>query len=462
MPRLIEIGGLRVISYRTGVLAFVTAAGLVLAVPAAVAAPSADILIGAVYGGGGNSGAALTSDFIELTNAAPAAVDLDGWSVQYLPASPSAASKWQVTPLAGSVAPGGRYLVAESTGLGGTVALPTPDASGGIAMAAGAGTVALVQTTIPLTCLTAADCAADSAIHDLVGYGAATVREANPAPAASNTTSVSRASADTDDNATDFTAGEPTPTNSKGETAGSTTPPVVAKIHDIQGSTRVSPLKGHGVSGVTGVVTAIRSFGSSRGFWFTDPLPDSDPRTSEGLFVFTGSATPAVSVGDAVTVSGTVSEYYPDSPTDSIYQSTTELTGPQWTIESSGKALPAPTVLTPATVPDEPAPQPGGNIESLPLAPAKYALDFWEAHEGEIVSVSDARVVGPTTAYDELYVTTKPKQNPTNRGGTVYLGYDEANTGVLKIESLIPYTQRPFPVVDTGDELTGVTSGPVE
>jgi predicted extracellular nuclease len=445
------------------VLAFVAVAGLVATAPAALAAPSADALIGEVYGGGGNSGATLTSDFIELTNAGTAAVSLDGWSVQYLPASPSASSKWQFTPLTGSVAPGARYLVAESTGSGGTVALPTPDASGGIAMAAGAGTVALVHATTALTCLTAADCAADPAIHDLVGYGAATVRETSPAPAASSTTSVSRTSADTDNNAADFTAGSPSPTNSKGETAGGGgTPPVAAKIHDIQGATRVSPLKGQKVSGVTGVVTAIRAFGSSRGFWFTDPQSDSDPRTSEGLFVFTGSTTPAVAVGDAVVVTGTVSEYYPDSPTASIYQSTTELTGPQWTVQSTGNALPAPTVLTSATVPDDLAPQPGGNIESLPLEPAKYSLDFWEAHEGEIVSVSDARVVGPTTPYDELYVTTKPGQNPTARGGTVYTGYEQANTGVLKVESLIPFAQRPFPVVNTGDELTGITSGPVE
>ncbi|TNC28780.1 hypothetical protein FG385_04240 [Amycolatopsis alkalitolerans] len=434
---------------------------VVAGAPVALAAPSADALIGEVYGGGGNSGATLTSDFVELTNVGGAAVSLDGWSVQYLPASPSATSKWQVTPLTGSVAPGARYLVAESTGSGGSVALPTPDATGGIAMAAGAGTVALVHSTTALTCITTADCAADPSIHDLVGYGAATVRETDPAPAASNTASVSRTGADTDDNAADFTAGNPTPTNTKGETAGGGTPPVAAKVHDIQGATRISPLNGEKVTGVTGTVTAIRSFGS-RGFWFTDPHPDGDPRTSEGLFVYTGSTTPAVAPGDDVTVTGTVAEYYPDNPATSVYQSTTELTSAQWTVESSGNPVPAPTVITPNTVPDSLAPQPGGDVESLPLEPAKYSLDFWEAHEGETVSVSDARVVGPTTEYSELYLTTKPGQHPTRRGGTVYPGYGEPNTGVLKVESLIPFSQRPFPVVNTGDELTGLTSGPIE
>jgi uncharacterized protein len=445
---------------RLGVLAVTVVAGAALAVPA-TAEPSADVVIAEVYGGGGNSGTTLTNDFVELGGIG--AASLDGMSVQYLPGAPGASSRWQVTPLSGAVAEGGRYLVAEAKGAGGTVELPAADATGSIAMAATSGTVALVRGTDPLTCLTEADCAADPRIHDLVGYGTATVRELNPAPAASNTTSVARATlTDTDDNSRDFTAGEPTPVNTRDETPGGGTPPVAAKIHDIQGITRVSPLAGRKVTGVTGVVTALRSFGSARGFWFTDPQPDQDPRTSEGLFVFTGATMPQLAVGDSVSVSGTVSEYYPDNPATSVYQSTTELIGPQWTIESDGNPLPAPTVITATTVPTTLAPQPGGNIEGLSLEPAKYALDFWEAHEGEVVSLRDARVVGPTTAYNELYVTSQPWQNPSVRGGTVYTGYDRPNTGVLKVESLIPFAQRPFPEANTGDLLAGVTSGPVE
>lgn len=445
---------------RFGVLAATAVAGLACATPA-MAVPSADVVISEVYGGGGNSGATLTSDFVEL--ASTGAVTLDGYSVQYLPGAPSASSKWQVTPLSGGIAAGGRYLVGEAKGSGGTVELPAPDATGAIGLAASSGTVALVHGTDPLTCLTAADCAADTRIRDLVGYGTATVRETSPAPQASNTTSVARVgAADTDDNSRDFTAGTPTPSNAKGGTPGGGTPPIEAKIHDIQGATRISPLAGRKVTGVTGIVTALRTFGSARGFWLTDPAPDNDPRTSEGLFVFTGSTAPGVVVGDFVTLTGTVREYYPDNPESSVYQSTTELTDPQWTVSSSGNPLPQATLVTPATVPGEFAPHPGGNIESLTLDPAKYALDFWEAHEGEIVSVSDARVVGPTTAYNELYVTTKPDENPSVRGGAVYTGYDRIETGVVKVESLIPFAQRPFPKANTGDVLTGITSGPVD
>ncbi|MEU4249779.1 endonuclease/exonuclease/phosphatase family protein [Amycolatopsis sp. NPDC026612] len=445
------------------------ASGLVLggvAAPAALATPSADAVIAEVYGGGGNSGATLTSDFVELANRGAAAASLAGFSVQYLSGSAGPSSTWQVTPLAGSVAPGGRYLVAEGKGAGGTVALPTPDATGAIAMSATAGTIALVSGTTALTCKTVADCAADPRIKDLAGFGTATVREGNPAAAPSNTTSVARgtALADTDDNAADFTVGEPTPTNTAGEsTGGDPGPaPTPAKIHDIQGTTRISPFKDKKVSGVTGVVTATRAFGSSRGFWVTDPNPDADPRTSEGLFVFTGSTSPAVAVGDAVTATGTVREFYPDAPATSNYQSLTELGSAQWTVDSHGNALPAPTVLNPDTVPETYAPSPGGNIEPLTLEPSKYALDFWEAHESEIVSVTDARVVGPSNSFNELYVTTKPDQHKSVRGGSVYLGYDQLNSGVTKVSSLIPFDQRPFPKLNVGDVLTGTTSGPVE
>lgn len=98
----------------------------VTALPAAFAAPSSSAVVSEVYGGGGNSGATLTRDYIELANAGGSAFGLSGFSVQYLPGTPSAGSLWQVSELSGSVAPGGRYLVACAAGTGGTVALPPP------------------------------------------------------------------------------------------------------------------------------------------------------------------------------------------------------------------------------------------------------------------------------------------------------------------------------------------------
>ncbi|MET0523240.1 MAG: lamin tail domain-containing protein, partial [Nocardioides sp.] len=55
------------------------------------------LVISEVYGGGGNSGAVYTNDFIELYNPTAAAIDVTGWSVQYRSATGTSA---QVTPLA--------------------------------------------------------------------------------------------------------------------------------------------------------------------------------------------------------------------------------------------------------------------------------------------------------------------------------------------------------------------------
>src|SRR5215475_4440677 len=102
------------------------------------------------------SGAAtLTNDFIELANAGSGAAALDGWSVQYISASPGATTTWQVTPLTGSLSGGGLYLIGEAAGTGGTTGLPPTQASGSINMSGTAGTVALVDNSTTLTCKTA-------------------------------------------------------------------------------------------------------------------------------------------------------------------------------------------------------------------------------------------------------------------------------------------------------------------
>lgn len=136
------------------------------------------VVISQVYRGGGNSGATLRSDFIELHNIGSTTVSLDGWSVQYASA---AGSSWQVTPLTGSVPAGSYYLIKQADGRGGSVALPTPDATGTLAMSGTAGKVALSNSASALS----GTCPTGNA--DLVGYGStascAEGKAPTPAPA---------------------------------------------------------------------------------------------------------------------------------------------------------------------------------------------------------------------------------------------------------------------------------------
>jgi predicted extracellular nuclease len=234
------------------------------------------------------------------------------------------------------------------------------------------------------------------------------------------------------------------------------------RIHDIQGSTRTSAYAGQKVTDVAGIVTGVRTYGSSRGFWMQDPNPDDNPATSEGVFVFT-SSTPKAAVGDSVTVTGTVSEYVPGG-TSSGNQSLTEITKPTVTTVSTGNTVPAPTVIDAKSVPSAYTPAgdtaANGSVAGLTLQPSKYALDYYESLEGMNVQVKDTRVVTATDPYTELWVTVKPHEHPTRRGGTLYGSYDSQNTGRLQIQSL--GATADFPVANVGDTLTGTTAGPMD
>ncbi len=172
------------------------------------------IRISQAYGGGGNSGATYKNDFIELFNSSNVDVSLTGWSVQY---ASSTGSSWQVTPLTGTIPANSYYLIQEAAGTGGTVDLPTPDATGSISMGGNSFKVALVDSTIALsgTCPTG--------VIDFVGAAAVAncFEGIGPAPAPSNTNAVIRKEGgcqDTDDNAADFESLTPTPRNTTSAT----------------------------------------------------------------------------------------------------------------------------------------------------------------------------------------------------------------------------------------------------
>ena len=179
--------------------------------PSGIAAATSGVVISQVYGGGGNAGALLKHDFVELFNSGAVAVDVTGWSVQYAAAT---GSTWQATALSGTIEPGRYYLVREAQGSGGTVDLPAPDASGSIAMAATAGKVALVNGASTLS----GSCPTSTSVIDFLGYGTANCFEGSSAsPPPTNTTAAVRGAdgcAQSNDNGVDFATAAPNPRNS--------------------------------------------------------------------------------------------------------------------------------------------------------------------------------------------------------------------------------------------------------
>ncbi|WP_394289439.1 lamin tail domain-containing protein, partial [Microbacterium sp.] len=169
-----------------------SAAGLAFAPSAATAAVDAEstLVISEVYGGGGNSGAPLSRDFIELANTGDESVDLTGYSVQYASAT---GSSWQVTPLGAIELPAGEQLLIGQAS-GSNTSLPGVDADveGTIAMSGSGAKVALVSSETPLA--GASGIADLDQVVDLVGWGSTASAFAGtaPAPGTTNATSVSR------------------------------------------------------------------------------------------------------------------------------------------------------------------------------------------------------------------------------------------------------------------------------
>src|SRR4051794_40179031 len=168
------------------------------------------LVISEVYGGGGNSGATYTNDFVELYNPTSSAIPLSGMSLQYRSAASTAASS-NVASLntAGSVPAHDWFVVTLAGGANG-VPVPNVDFAGNaINMSGTSGQIYLANSLVGIDADGAGNTAVtDPAVIDFVGFGSPAIKEgATPAPAPSNTTSVARdaTGTDTDVNGSDFT-----------------------------------------------------------------------------------------------------------------------------------------------------------------------------------------------------------------------------------------------------------------
>ena len=241
---------------------------------------------------------------------------------------------------------------------------------------------------------------------------------------------------------------------------------IQARIRDIQGAAHLSPLISAQVAAVPGVVTAK----ARNGFWFQDTTSDADPATSEGLFVFTSTA-PTVVVGDAILVSGTVGEFRPGG-SGSTNLSTTQLTSPTITVQSSGNPLPTATLVGPggrqapgAVIEDDAV----GSVETGGVFdPAQDGIDFHESLEGMRVRLDQPVASGPTRVFTSAatgLVTSReipvlPGQGAgagprTARGGILLTAADGNPERVILADTLV--LDPGLPVVDVGDGFSAIT-----
>ncbi|HEX4156023.1 MAG TPA: Ig-like domain repeat protein [Acidobacteriaceae bacterium] len=303
------------------------------------------LVISQMYGGGGNSGAPYTYDYLELYNPTSAPIGLNGLSYQY---ASSSGTSWNSVILPNvSVAPGHYFLIQGAAGSGSPGNLPvTPDfvVTSGPNFSATTGKIALVQGTASLT----GSCPTVNVI-DFLGYGTANCFQGSgDAPAPSNTTADIR-SGFTGNNAADFAVGAPNPHNSSygGNSSGLSgsglaTPSTVSSGDPVLLTVTVTPSTNPVSTGIA-VVADLSAIGGSSAQPFYDDGTHGDATAGDNVFSLSTTATVSKSGGVLLPVTVTDAESDGTTANISLTVNVPVVTLPIHTIQGS-KSLTATSV----------------------------------------------------------------------------------------------------------------------
>ncbi len=430
---------------------------LVLAASPALAAPNGLVISGFQVRGpvGGND------EYIELRNTSSSSVDISGWKVQGCASGTPGAASTRATVADNIVLTAGQYYLFTNNGSSGYSGTVAGDQTYGTGITDFSGTnFAGIQLLD-----------ASNVRQDGVGSALSPCREGTgfATPTTNGASNAFVRTQDTDDNVADFTG----PQASDPHNSGGIVPPPCANdglhIAALQGAGHVSPYRAQCVRGVPGVVTQL----ASNGFYMQDPVPDASAATSEGIFVFTNVApSPSITVGSEVTVDGTIEEFRAGSsfgatncPASSAAcnLTITEITGP--TVVLAPGTFPTTTVLA-TTLGNGGRVPPPLKIDSFSAASVEAAghvfdaasngIDFYESLEGMRVQVNDARAVGPTNAFGEIFVVGDAGANATGtnaRGGVTLVdrGTDGIDFNPERIQIDTRSVTSTFPQVNVGD-----------
>lgn len=277
----------------------------------------------------------------------------------------------------------------------------------------------------------------DNVIIDAVNYGDRTTFFAPSVATVLRGQSIARipANCDTDTAADWETAVIPTPgsVTFSDECAAVIDPDTLEElptIGEIQGVGDASPFVNQSVS-FRGIMTGYHADTNASGITFYTIFvqeyadqSDGDPQTSDAMPVFLGRERPFTQIGDALRITGQVTEFFGLTEIDD--------NGVQILVESSGNTLPEPILLDSLT-------------------------DFeGESLEGMRVTTGDLRVAGATIASCSLFVL------PQDGGERPFIRGDEETVVTLPLP-ILHHDETdcaPFPNVKTGDQIAPIT-GPL-
>lgn len=176
-----------------------------------------DLVISQIYAGGGTAGATYRNSYIEILNRGNTTISLNNWKFQLGSSTGTFSATFSfVNNTTGlPIQPGQHMLIRLGSG-GASGATVPADLDASAVNISLSGKIAITK---PGTAILSGTCPLpDSNIVDFVGYGSTTncFEGSGPAPTLSNTTAAIRLAngcTDTDNNATDFSAGAPSPRN---------------------------------------------------------------------------------------------------------------------------------------------------------------------------------------------------------------------------------------------------------
>jgi hypothetical protein len=196
---------------------------------------------------------------------------------------------------------------------------------------------------------------------------------------------------------------------------------------------------------VLGIVTAV----GSNTFFIQDTTGDDDDTTSDALVVFTGSTTPSVSVGDLVSVSGTVTEFTPGGNSTRNLSTTQIGNNPTVTVMSSNNALPDPILIG------------GGSAGRIPPTESmKDAVSFFAALESMRVTLVAPVTIAGTSGFGEIFAVVDGGANATGLSmrGTLNIAPNDFNPERVQIDTDSTISSGiDTPNVNTGAVLSDVT-----
>ncbi|MDG6078708.1 hypothetical protein E3U23_05815 [Erythrobacter litoralis] len=211
-------------------------------------------------------------------------------------------------------------------------------------------------------------------------------------------------------------------------------------ISEIQGEGHTSAYVGVRVQ-TTGIVTAVEQ----SGFWFQSALGDGNAATSDAIYVARSKT--EVTVGDALTVIGTVAERSRGSGL-----TITRINAETVTVESQGNELPDAVVIGEGGVlpPTEVIEDDG----MTSYDPTTDGLDFWESLEGMRVTLETPQAISNTNRYGETDLVVSGATGLSDRGALA-ISEGDWNPEMIQLDDRL-FDQPNLSIGDGLESITGI------